>query len=233
MPRTAKKKATPLKSKPKDAKVYERADGNWYVDPPSVSEALFRAEKFNGKISDPCCGMGNILRMAARAGHRVVGYDANPRPEHFRTMPGVLWPSPVDFLSTEAERFQWQNIVMNPPYGAGAKGEPRLEEQFIDRALQLARGKVAAVLQIAWMTRRIEWLRVRGCIRIYAINPRPSMLPGVNIVAGEEPGGGIPDYAWFVFLSGADMAPTIDVARRIPDFDKDSAWTWRRGGHSK
>lgn len=232
MTRINKKKAPAAKAKPKDAKVYERADGNWYVDPPSVSEALFRAERFTGTVSDPCCGMGNILRMAARAGHRVAGYDATPRPEHFTTMPNVLWPAPVDFLSIAAERFTWENIVMNPPYGDGDKGEQRLEEQFIDRALHLARGKVAAVLRLAWIAPRIEWLKARGCIRIWAVHTRPSMLPGESLVGGEMPAGGAVDYAWFVFLRGADMAPTIDVAKRIADFDKPSAWTWRQGGRA-
>lgn len=231
MPRTPKK--PPIKSKPKDAKVYDRADGNWYVDPPSVAEALFRAEKFHGKVSDPCCGMGNILRMASRAGHHVAGFDATPRPEHFMTMPNVLWPAPIDFLSSDAYLFQWENIVMNPPYGDGDKGESRLEEQFIDRALDLARGKVAVILRLAWIAPRVEWLKSRGCIRVLAVHTRPSMLPGRNLVDGEMPAGGTVDYAWFVFLRGADMAPTLDVAKRIPDFDKPSAWTWRQGGRAK
>ena len=233
MSRTPKKSTASLKSRPKDAKVFDRADDNWYVDPPSVADALFRVEKFSGKVSDPCCGMGNILRMASRAGHLVSGFDATPRPEHFITMPNVLWPIPVDFMSGDAERFQWENIVMNPPYGAAGPGEPRLEEQFIDRALQLARGKVAAVLRLAWIAPHVEWLKSRGCIRVWAIHTRPSMLPGTSLVAGETPGNGAVDYAWFVFLRSADMSPTIDVAKRITDLDKPSAWTWRQGKRQK
>lgn len=214
--------------KAKDAAIYERADNNWYVDSPSVSEALFRVENFPGSIHDPCAGMGNILRMARRSGYAVRGYDINPRPQHFATLP-VLHPKPVDFLSTDPDKFVFDSIVMNPPYGDGGNGALRLEEQFIERALHLARGKVAVVLRLTWMASRIEWLKANGCIRIHVIHSRPSMLPGENIVQGEMPTGGAVDYAWFVFLRGADISPTIGVAKRIPDFDKPEYWTWRRG----
>lgn len=229
---TPKKKPIGGKRRPKDAAVFDRADDNWYVDPPSVAEALFRVERFSGWVSDPCCGMGNILRMASRAGYGVTGFDRTPRAAHFKTMTGVLHQAPVDFLSGDADRFRWDNIVMNPPYGPGEKNQQRLEEQFIDRALQLARGKVAAVLRLAWLASRIEWLKSRGCIRIWAIHTRPSMLPGESLVDGEMPGGGTVDYAWFIFIRGADMAPVLDVAKRLPDLDKPSIWTWRQGGRA-
>lgn len=230
MARTGKRNVATVK-KAKDAVVYDRAADNWYVDPPSVADALFRVERFQGSVTDPCAGMGNIVRMAARSGHRAQAFDATPRPQHFRTMPGVLFPKPVDFLSGAADQFIFENIVFNPPYGEGSEGRAgaRLEELFIDRALHLARGKVAAVLRLGWIAPRVDWLRSRGCIRIWVLSPRPSMLPGEQIVGGDMPSGGAVDYAWFVFLRGADIAPTVGVASRVADLDKSSAWTWRRG----
>lgn len=213
-------------SKRKNARVFEREDHNWYVDPPSVSDALFRVEKFYGAVADPCCGMGNILRSAALHGLRASGRDINPRPSHFRTMPGVLSAEPLDFLSPAAEQIGWENIIMNPPYGADHNGN-RLEEMFIDRAIELATGKVAAVLRLGWIAPRIRWLKTRGCIRIWVIHSRPSMLPGRSLVEGKLPGGGAVDFAWFVFMRGADMTPTIDVAVRNLSLDHPSVWTWR------
>ena len=219
-----RKKALKLK----DSAIFERADNNWYVDSPSVSEALFRVESFVGSIHDPCAGMGNILRMANNKGYAVRGSDIRPRPEHFATLPNVLNRNPVDFLSNDAERYSYDSIVMNPPYGVGpgGPGSPRLEELFIDRALHLARGKVAVVLRLSWMAPRITWLKDRGCIRIFVVHPRPSMLPGDNLLNGETPKGGAVDYAWFVFLRGSDTAPTINAAQRMACFDKPNFWTW-------
>ena len=216
------------KLKEKKASIYERASHEWYVDTPSVSDALFRVESFPGSIHDPCAGMGNIVRMAIRHGYSARASDINPRPEHYRGLMSVLSPEPVDFLSKAAEKIQFASIVMNPPYGADG-GEDRLEERFIDRALDLARFKVAAVVRLQWLVPRMEWLQQRSLIRVWLLAPRPSMLPGENIVAGEMPGGGGVDYAWVVFLKGAAVAATIGVARRETTFDKPDFWTWRLG----
>lgn len=225
----AKEKAKAA-SKPKNARVFDRADHDWYVDPPSVSAALFSVERFaGGGIYDPCAGMGNILRMAIRAGHSARGSDINPRPEHYKTLVGALRPKPLDFfaepLPPEAEEC---SIVSNPPYGADG-ADDRLEERFIDRALLAARYKVAVVVRLQWIVPRIEWLAERGGVRCWVISPRPSMLPGANIIGGDMPGGGAVDYCWLVFIKGADIPMTLGVAKRSPELDKPSHWTWRRG----
>jgi hypothetical protein len=56
-------------TKPLRAHVFDRADGEWYVEPRWVSDALFRVEDFSGGIWDPACGQGNILEAAVSAGH--------------------------------------------------------------------------------------------------------------------------------------------------------------------
>lgn len=215
------------KSKPKSAHVFDRADCEWYVDPPSVSAALFSVENFTGAIYDPCAGMGNIVRMAVRQGYSARASDIAPRPAHYRGLHGVLREKPHDFLNDpflpESDEC---SIVSNPPYGAGDQ-EDRLEERFIDRALLCARYKVAVVLRLQWIVPRIDWLRARGCVRIWVISPRPSMLPGANILAGETPGGGAVDYCWVVFIKGADLPISLGVAKRLAEFDKPTVWTWR------
>lgn len=213
--------------KAKKAKIYDRAAHEWYVDTPSVSDALFRVESFSGVIYDPCAGMGNILRSANFHGYAVRGSDLRPRPEHYKTLLHTLEKKPVDFITSKSIDLSECSVVMNPPYGKDDGADARIEEQFICRALDLARYKVAAVVQLRWIVPRIELLRQMGCIRIWVVSPRPSMLPGENIVRGEMPGGGQVDYAWVVFIRGADIAPTIGVAKRNPEFDKASEWQWR------
>lgn len=39
---------------------YDRATGDWYVEPPWIVEALLDAEKLEGVCWDPFCGAGNI-----------------------------------------------------------------------------------------------------------------------------------------------------------------------------
>ena len=225
----ATKKKAPANAKAKEAHVFDRADHEWYVDTPSVSDALFRVENFPGAIFDPCAGMGNIVRSAVRHGYSARAYDVNPRPEHFKTLIGVLERSPVDFLSQQSVFIEYQSIVMNPPYGQMDGQDRRWEEAFIERAVDMARGKVAAVVRLQWLVPRMAWLKKLGLIRVWLITSRPSMLPGENIKAGERPGGGGVDYAWCVFIRGADVAPTIGAAERQVDLDDPKNWTWRLG----
>ena len=236
----SKTKTPAPKTKSKAAHVFGRADFEWYVDTPSVSAALFSVEQFPGAVFDPCAGMGNIVRSAIKAGYSARASDINPRPEHYRGLVGVLKPDPLDFFSPAAEKVGFESIVFNPPYGYSEKklvdGElkddqnsPRFEEMAIERALELARYKVAAVVRLQWLVPRMTWLEKRGLIRVWLITPRPSMLPGENIKAGEMPGGGGVDYCWLVFLKGADVKATIGSASRINQLDSEKNWSWRIG----
>lgn len=217
---------------PVNAHAFERAKDEWYVDPPSCAAALFEVQPFDGPIHDPCAGMGNIVHMADRAGFEVTGSDLTARPEHFRNLPNVLIEESVDYLAGDAAwRFDAANIVMNPPYGDGADGRRgmRLEEQFIDRALETTIGKVAVLLQWQWYVARRKFLEGRGLMRIWALTPRPSMLPGEMIKAGEMPKGGTVDYAWFVFLRGYDGMAQAGHAPRDISLDTADYWSWRKG----
>src|ERR1700743_3556972 len=92
------------------AKIWERGDLDWYVDPPSASAALFQVERFVGVIWDPACGGGNILTSAEVAGykHSVIGTDIK------RRVNSVWFHTERDFLE-ETQAFA-QTIVCNPPF---------------------------------------------------------------------------------------------------------------------
>ena len=207
----------------KKAHAFDRADLEWYAEPPSVSDALFRVEKFDGEICDPCAGMGNIIHSAMNHGLPVMAMDLQPRHEFFKGTGRVCEQS--DFLSGDADLTFFENIVMNPPYGPGEDG--RLEEQFIAQAVRLAKGKVAALLRLNWFAARREFLVDKGLLRVLVLTPRPSILPGENIRAGEKPGGGTVEYAWFIFLRGYDGPASIGHAPRHPKLDMEANWTWR------
>jgi hypothetical protein len=66
--------------------------------------------------------------------------------------------------------------------------------------------KFAVIMQ----TRRINaahWLRDLPLRRIWFLTPRPSMLPGHLLAAGEKAGGGVPEYCWLVFDKTSAFSP--------------------------
>jgi len=213
--------------KQKNSHVWDRQAGEWYVDPPSCAHALFGVEIFSDLIVDPCCGMGNIVRAATSCEFEAIGSDIVDRSEFFRDAPHLLSPGPQDFL---LRTDQWDgDIVMNPPYAASGDGRMRLEEAFVAHALSICSGKVAALLPCAWHAARRKFLDGRGLLRVWSLTPRPSMPPGAAVVSGTMPGGGMKDFAWYVFLRGYDGPTQIGHADRSAAYDSAKAWHWRRG----
>jgi len=180
----------------KNAHLWDRHPEDWYVEPEWVSKRLFEHEPFDGCIVDPACGLGRILIAAQSAGYRVVGRDIVNR--SFYCM------ATKDFRDCHSSA---DNIVSNPPFGlCDPRGKP--DECFVRHALNIANRKVALVLPTAWLNAR-KWLRGTGLYRVWLISPRPSMPPGPVIEAGESPGGGKKDFAWYVWLRGYDGEPSV------------------------
>lgn len=182
----------------RESNLWEREANDWYVEPEWCSRRLFEEEKFTGSVYDPACGQGTIVLSALRSGLVGLGSDLVHRG----------WDStltPQDFLNSEHKR---ENIVSNPPFG--------IAEQFVTKALELARNKVAMLLPANWVQgdKRSRWLQSTPLLRVYFITPRPSMPPGHVLAAGQKPGNGTTDYAWFVWLNGYDGKPEIRWLRR-------------------
>lgn len=181
----------------KDAHLWDRDLHDWYVEPKRCSLALFNFMKFEGPIWDPACGMGRIVESAIELGHDSFGTDLIERSSYCEAT--------FDFLSILPAR-KFSNIVSNPPFG--------IAEEFVQRALEIIPhgGKVAMILPLVWMagfsTKR-DWLPVSPLKKVLPISPRPSMPPGAVIVAGEKPGNGTKDFAWFVWEQGFTGEATI------------------------
>lgn len=184
----------------------EREPNNWYVEPRWVSERLFAVERFDGAVVDPCAGMGRIPAAA-----RAAGYDAVGRDLVDRGFPGVM--GGVDCYRDMPEV---DNIVCNPPYGAGGRRGQRLEERFLRLALARARRKVALFLPLAWSApaERSAWLADTPLYRKYELGPKPSCPPGSEIGPDEDGAGGALDYAWYVWLRGYDGPVQLLSLRR-------------------
>lgn len=182
------------KAKKKQAHVWERGEHDWYCEPPRASQALFRVEEFDGAIWDPSCGKGAIIYSALEAGYDVIGTDLVNR---FVVEPS-WFVGEQDFTKYGIDDEPLApNIVMNPPFYR-AEGA----EMFIRRALSFGTGKVAAFVDIRFLTGKDRAEGLFGYFppsRIYVLYPRVSCPPGEYLEAGNAPGGGTADWCWLVW----------------------------------
>jgi hypothetical protein len=190
---------TPLKQV--KSHIWPRDEHDWYIEPAWCSKRLFGVETFEGSIYDPACGRGTILRSAIDAlpGRIVFGTDIVHR--------DVMCMEEVDFLG-DRDFPTADNIVSNPPY--------RRSREFVNRALEAARFKVAMLMPALWVLgdERSRWLEKTPLSKVYFLTPRPSMPPGEAILAGAVPMGGTTDFAWFVWEHGYDEVPIVRWLRR-------------------
>jgi hypothetical protein len=141
--------------RPLFAHVWAKDPHGFYIEPEWCSRRLFRAERFNGIIKDPACGVGRITAAARIAGYSVIATDLVDR--GYSQFDGV-----EDFLRSE---HRVDNIVCNPPY--------HICRAFAEHALKLARRKVAMI-----------WLARRTLVSEHPSCPRLSDEPAAEHAAG-------------------------------------------------
>lgn len=177
--------------KPRMAQIFERGDLDWYQEPARCTTQLLTVERFTGSVHDPCCGAGTIPNALIGHGYQATGSDIAYRGTG--NVP-TWWLEPQDFL---ADRRQYRNIAMNPPYFSG-KGT----EAFIRHALTVASEKVCVFVDRRFLTGKT---RANGLYaehpptRVWEITPRPSCPPGEWLATGNVAGGGTQDFCWLVW----------------------------------
>lgn len=187
----------------KQAHIWDRQAEDWYCESDWCWDRLFQEENFVGRIHDPSCGRGNVVRSARAAGHLATGADIAPpeargNPESYPV---------IDFISIEERPgLLVPNICSNPPFGIVGTREPA--ECYLRKALRMTTGKVALVMPTAWINAR-SWLRETPLYRVWWLTPRPSMPPGEVILRGDKPGNGTKDFAIYVWMHGYDGEPTF------------------------
>jgi len=174
--------------KPKNAGLWARDPLDWYVEPEWASERLFETVTFSGRIIDPACGLGRIVASARSAGLYAQGFDIKIR--------SPLCDMAEDFFDLDWPVLSPENIVCNPPFGRA--------DEFARLGLLRVRYTLALLLPATWHfgEQRARWLETTPLWRVLALTPRPSMPPGAVILAGEKPGGGTKDFAWYIWMRG-------------------------------
>jgi hypothetical protein len=196
--------AEPAAAIPRNAFTYQRDELDFYAEPGWVSELLIDAEKYQGKVLDPCCGNGNIGRAFERRRHPIRSTDYAVRP---------YGECGKDFLDPATDYGTVDHIVCNPPF--------RHTEAFIVRALGIVRRSAAFLVPLKWLASqtRYDFFETYGRpARVYVLSNRASMPPGEFLdpdtglfaaddpngkwKAGDVPSGGAIDYCWVVFVPG-------------------------------
>ncbi|WP_421983395.1 hypothetical protein [Roseibium sp.] len=187
--------------KQKNAKIWSRSPLDWYVEPERCTAQLLNFERPVGRIHDPCCGGGNIVKSCIDAGYRATGTDMVDRAETPPWFLGIL-----DFMSYEKQIRPFDNIFMNPPFYKGVG-----TEAFIRKAIAMTRGKVAAYTEVRFLggeTRAMTLFRDHPPDRIYIITPRPSCPTGEYLASGGKAKNGSPDFCWLVWDNSSPHTAT-------------------------
>ena len=177
--------------------LWQRAADDFYVEPESATTALLNAEWFIGTIWDPAAGSGNVVKACRATGRRAFGSDKVVR----QGLPDLAIG---DFLDLDGANLPWgpvDCIISNPPF--------KLAEPFIEKALSIARFKVAFLLRTAFLEGQGRHERIFSKTplkRVWQFRGRLSMPPGGAAI---EARGGAVAFAWFVWDHGWQGPPQI------------------------
>lgn len=165
-------------------------DGDFFSTPPCATHSLLRVESFTGPIWEPAAGAGAITTVLQEHGNEVVSTDLL---DHGFCKHGV------DFLTANGALAP--NIVTNPPYSFSL--------QFAQKATEIATGKVAFLLRLAWLEgqRRGEFFASHPPVRIWVFSRR---IPRMHRYGyeGKKTSSTIA-FAWFVWERGFRGLPTL------------------------
>lgn len=116
----------------------KRQERDYYATSPEATMLLLKAEKFNHKVLEPCCGDGYISRVLEKKGYEVISTDL------YDYGFGI---SGVDFLDESNpiinEHKGEVDIVTNVPYSDAIP--------MLMRALDLCKNKVAMLFPITYI----------------------------------------------------------------------------------
>jgi hypothetical protein len=151
---------------------------DFYPTPDWATYALVDNERFEGRIWEPACGDGSMVRVLRDTGHPVDASDLFDRGY------GEIG---VDFLKSTRVV---ENIVTNPPYNSA--------EGFVEAGLRQATRKFCLLLRLAFLEGGNRQRTIFAEIppsRVWVFSERITFYPAGAVVKGS----GTTAYAWFVW----------------------------------
>lgn len=161
---------------------------DFYPTPEWAIHALIENERFEGRIWEPACGDGTMVRVLASTGCPVDASDLYDR---------GFGVAGVDFLG---EYRHVDNIVTNPPYNSA--------EGFVEAGLRQASRKLCLLLRLAFLegaNRQRTIFRNTPPARVWVFSERITFYPAGAVMKGT----GTTAYAWFVW--DKESGPSTEV----------------------
>jgi len=168
-----------------------------YETPAWAVRALLRREPLYGRVLEPCCGPGAIVREIERIDPDVdvtaCDYREGTRIAGFG---GVDFTAPID----NGLRGSFDFVITNPPF--------KLAEKMVSNALFVARKRVYFFQRSAWMEGGARFRNVWSC------TPLRKVLVFVNRVDCYPEGEitfkkGMYCFAWYCWEIGYTGAPEL------------------------
>lgn len=161
----------------------KRQSRDYYATSPEATKLLLKAEKFNVKILEPCCGTGCISKVLEKKGYEVISSDFYDY---------GYGTSGVDFLDKNNPIINGLkgdvDIVSNVPY--------KHSIPMLMRALDLCKNKVALLFPITYIP------------KFYFCKPAKLYIFPRRIAVAKDgqfdkyENGSMSEYGWFVWYKG-------------------------------
>jgi hypothetical protein len=151
---------------------------DFYPTPEWATYALIGNESFEGRIWEPACGDGTMVKVLRDTGLQVDASDLYDR---------GYGEVGVDFLKSEKAV---ENIITNPPYNSA--------EGFVEAGLRQATKKFCLLLRLAFLegaNRQRTIFAKTPPSRIWIFSERITFYPAGAV----QKGSGTTAYAWFVW----------------------------------
>ena len=177
----------------KRQKLTIRQRKEYYATHPSVTSDLLKVETFSENILEPCCGGGFMAEVIKKAGYKVRATDIVDR---------GYGEGGIDFLTSDFQIGTY-DIITNPPYNICV--------DFINKALKIAKNKVAILLPLRYLTsaERYELLyKSNPPVRVYVYIERICIAKNGEFEKYER-GTNPLMYAWFVWEKGYKGETTL------------------------
>jgi methylase of polypeptide subunit release factors len=179
-----------------------RVENDFHATPIPATIALLKYEQFTGRILEPVCGQGHIIKAIKQWNPAVdvYGVDIVQRADIFNL--GLLEKG--DFLNSGILEGEYENVITNPPFS--------LAQQFVEEALRIASEKVAIFCKIQFLEgqARKEMFENTNLKKVYVFSKRVSPLRnGKELDETGKPWASTMCFAWFVWDKRYSGDPVI------------------------